>query len=142
MSSMAVIRKVLGRECVKAALDGLIRWKPLARPEEGFSIVLGVPWDLRHLLAVNLRFVARTDLARLRAVHVVFDRCHREGMEAIAEATRASFPTLPLQFRWYEGLAGRLVERVHVSTFYNSMNTVLALGACTTRHAVLHDFDL
>jgi len=142
MSSMAVIRKVLGRECVKTALDCLLRWKPLESPDEGFSIVLGVPWDLRHLLAVNLRFVARTDCSRLRAVHVVFDRLHRDGMEELAARTREAFPTLPLRFHWYEGLAGRLVERVHVSTFYNSMNTVLALAACTTRHAILHDFDL
>jgi hypothetical protein len=127
---------------VKTALRAVHRWSALSEPAPGFSIVLGVPWDLRHLLNVNLRFVARTDLSRVREVFVVFDRREQPEMGEIAERTGREFPALPLTFLWYPEVAGRIVERVHVSTFYNSMNTTLAIGRCSTRHAVLHDFDL
>jgi hypothetical protein len=136
------LRQRYGREAVKLVLGRLLRWSPLPAPTEGFSVILGVPWDLRHLLNVNLRFLAQTDLERLRDVHVVFDRLSRPEMKEIEAAARRDFPALPLTFHSYSGLAGRLVERVHVSTFYNSMNTTLALKHCRTRYAILHDFDL
>ncbi len=136
------IRQRYGREAIKLLLGRLLRWSPLTGPEDGFSIILGVPWDLRQLLSVNLRFVAATDVSSLRALHVVFDRRRRPEMEAIEAAARRDFPGLPLVFHNYSGLAGWLIEKVHVSTFYNSMNTTLALAHCRTRYAVLHDFDL
>lgn len=136
------LRKSIGREVVKGVLRPLLRWRKLERPEEGFSIILGVPWDLRHLLSVNLRFVARTDLTRLKKLYVVFDRRSKPEMAEIEAKARGQFPQLPMEFLAYPALAGRVVEGVHVSTFYNSMNTTLALGRCTTRHAILHDFDL
>ncbi|MBS0197406.1 MAG: hypothetical protein JSR77_11675 [Planctomycetes bacterium] len=136
------IRQIFGREAIKTALGALLRWEPMTSPQDGLSIILGVPWDLRHLLAVNLRFVAKTDLSRVRDIHVVFDRRHRPEMEKIREQAVRAFPDLPLRFHWYPAVSGWVVEKVHVSTFYNSMNTVLALGRCTTKYAVLHDFDL
>lgn len=136
------LRQRIGREVVKTTLSAVLRWNPLTTINDGFSIVLGVPWDLRHLLSVNLRFVAQTDLARLTTLYVVFDRRRRPEMAAIAERTRREFPALPLEFICYPPAAGWLIEKVHVSTFYNSMNTTLALGRCQTKYAVLHDFDL
>lgn len=137
-----MFRHIIARESVKLPLRLMLRWSTPRPVEEGFSIVLGVPWDLRDLLAINLRFVAQTDLADLRTIHVVFDRCWREGMDTLAAEATKAFPQLPLQFHHYPKRAGRIIEKTNVSTFYNSMNTVLALDACTTRYAVLHDFDL
>jgi hypothetical protein len=133
---------VYGRELVKLALGSLVRWNPLVDCRDGLSIVVGVPWDLRHLLSVNLRFIAKTDLASVRDIHIVFDRRFRAEIDDIRKQATIEFPTLPLRFHWYPGVAGWLVEKVHVSTFYNSMNTTLALGRCTTKYAILHDFDL
>jgi len=132
----------LGREAVKWALARFLRWSPVEDPEPGYTIILGVPWDLRHLLPVNLRFVSQTDLDECYRIHVVFDRCGRPGAQQLIEDCRASFPKLPLRFSFYPTAAGRIIERVNVSTFYNSMNTTLALGECRTRYAILHDFDL
>jgi len=136
------IRKRFAREAVKSVLSPMLRWSPLRSPREGFSIVLGVPWDLRHLLHVNLRFVAATDLSRLSKVHVIFDRRRRPEMEAIERRTREAFPSLPLEFHHYPPGAGWIVERVNVSTFYNSMNVTQAIAKVDTRYAVTHDFDL
>lgn len=139
---MNYLRNRLGRESVKTLLRACLHWKPLTDPRPGFSIVLGTPWDLRHLLAVNLKFVARTDTTSLHRIHVVFDRRPRPGADELIAEVRAAFPQLPLTFRFYPPFTGRIIERVNVSTFYNSMNTVLALGECETKYAILHDFDL
>jgi hypothetical protein len=120
----------------------MLHWRPLEEPEPGFSIILGVPWDLRHLLPVNLEFVRRTDTTDLRQLHIIFDRRERPGAADLIDAVQRDFTDLPLTFRFYPHLSGRLVEKTNVSTFYNSMNTVLGLGDCTTRYAILHDFDL
>jgi hypothetical protein len=135
-------KAILAREVVKLALRPLVRWRPMVDPEAGFSIVLGVPWDLRHLLPVNLRFVSGTNLEGLRALHVVFDRRSREGMEEIARDARERFPGLPLVFQHYPRVAGWIVEASNVSTFYNSMNCATALARVKTRYAIMHDFDL
>jgi hypothetical protein len=136
------IRKTLGRESIKVALRLMLRWKPLNGAGDRLSIVLGVPWDLRHILSVNLQFVALTVLAEIEKIFVVFDRCHHAEMDDIERDMRSRFPELPMEFMHYPAISGRIIEAVHVSTFYNSMNTTLALSRCNTKYAVLHDFDL
>lgn len=135
-------KALLGRELVKLALRPLVRWRPMGKPEAGFSLILGVPWHLRHLLPVNLEFVARTNLDGLRTMHVVFDRKERPEMVALMQEARARFPQLPLEFHHYASAPGTIIEKVNVSTFYNSMNCATALAKVTTKHVVIHDFDL
>lgn len=130
------------RETLKLGLGPMLRWSQESQDELAFSVILGVPWDLRQILPVNLRFIARTDVSDLRRIHIVFDRRPRPGAKELIERVKREFPQLPLSFQFYPALTGAIIERIHVSTFYNSMNTVLALRECQTRYAVLHDFDL
>lgn len=134
-------REVL-RSVARRVVGALTPWPRMRDPQPGYSIILGVPWGLRHLLGVNLRFIARTDLTGLSRLFVVFDRTERPGAEDLIEAARRDHPDLPMEFCFYPPRAGRLVERIDVSTFYNSMNNVTALSRCPTRWALLHDFDL
>lgn len=137
-----LLKAIFAREAVKLALRPLLRWKPLREPKPGYSIILGVPWHLRHLLPVNLRFVAGTDLAGLDRIHIVFDRRHRPEFDDLAADARRRLPDLPLTFHHYPPTAGRIIEWANVSTFYNGMNCATALRAIETRYAILHDFDL
>ncbi len=130
------------RDALKGLLGPWLRWSPLKDPKEGFSIVLGVPWALRHLLPVNLEFVQRTDIRQLHRLYVVFDRVAQDGGEAFIEQIRAQFPHLPLAFSFHPRLPGIIVERINQSKFYASMNWTLGLAQCETRYAVMHDFDL
>ena len=138
------LRSRLGRRLAKGVLAPLLRWPRPSKlePDAGYSVVIGAPWDLRHLLPVNLRFVHRTDRRELHRIHVVFDRRPKEGAQSFIEHVRSEFPDMPLSFRFYPPISGWVTERIGVSTFFNSMNTILALGECTTRYAILHDFDL
>lgn len=132
----------LNRDALKKILGLWLRWSPMDKPRDGFSIVLGVPWALRHLLPVNLQFVERTDLSQLHRIYIVFDRVTQDGGEAFIEQIRKSFPNLRLTFSFHPPIAGCLVELINQSKFYASMNWTLGLGQCETRYAVMHDFDL
>ncbi|WP_152051731.1 hypothetical protein [Tautonia marina] len=130
------------RELIKQILNPLMTWSRLDDPRPGFSILLGVPWALRHLLAVNLRFVSRQNLDDLVGVHLVFDRIKQPGGDAFVESIRQRFPELPLDFQFHPPIAGRITEKVNQSKFYAAMNWTRALAACQSRYAILHDFDL
>ena len=137
MDRQALIRRVL-----KGGLCRVLRWHPLSEPVPGYSIVLGAPWELRHLLSVNLRFLAACDLTAMDRLYVVFDRVRQPGHEAFCDEVRKGFPGLPIAFLPQPGLAGRIVRCVDQSKFYASLNWVTGLKYCRTRYAVLHDFDL
>jgi hypothetical protein len=130
------------RDALKMVLGPWLSWSPLTQPKEGFSIVLGVPWALRHLLPVNLEFVQRTDIARLQRIFIVFDRIAQEGGDAFIEQVRQQFPRLPLSFSFHPAVPGRIVEKINQSKFYASMNWTLGLAQCETPYAIMHDFDL
>ena len=137
-----IVRNIFGRELIKLAMRPLLNWSTLSTPQEGYRIMLGVPWALRHLLSVNLDFVSRTDLTHCRAIQIVFDRRRKEGFEQIVEESRRQYPVLPLAFSHYPELVGFIAEKVDVSTFYNSLNCATVLPKIETKYAILHDFDL
>ncbi|WP_319409032.1 hypothetical protein [uncultured Desulfosarcina sp.] len=141
-SKKDILRNLIGRESIKLLLRPMLRWKSLDDPIEGYSIMLGVPWALRHLLKVNLDFISRTDLTHCHRICIAFDRRRQPGYLEIISETRNAFPELPLSFNHYAALPGFVVEKVNVSTFYNSLNCATLLPNIETRYAILHDFDL
>ena len=132
----------LVREVFKAPLRLLLRWPSIREFKPGYSIILGTPWDLRHLLKANLLFVAKADLTRLHRLYVVFDRTTQPDAEAFIKATQADFPSLPLEFGFHPPLAGRVARLANTSKFYAGLNWITGLQRCQTRYAFLHDFDL
>ena len=127
----------------KALLAPLLRWDRLDDPRPGYSIVLGTPWALRHLLEVNLCFVSRTDLTGLDCVIVVFDRVEQPGAEDFIATIREKLAnSVPLTFRFHEQRAGRLIRGINQSKFYASMNWTTGIKHCATQYAIMHDFDL
>lgn len=127
---------------VRTLLRTMLRWTHTTGDRPGYSIVLGVPWMLRDLLGVNLRFVQRCDLSDVDAIHLVFDRPAQEGMDAFVAQTREAFGDLPLVFHHHYPVSGRLVQRANNASLFACMNWTLGIRAARTRYVVLHDFDL
>lgn len=140
--SLSHFRSEIGQVAARAAIGRSMSWSAPATLETGYTVVLGTPWDLRHLLDVNLQFVSAADTTNLQELIVVFDRCHRDEMAAIERSIQDRFQNLPLRFMHYPERPGRLVERLNISTFYNSLNVTLAIAEARTRTVILHDFDL
>ena len=127
---------------MRTLLRTQLKWQHTTGDRPGYSIVLGVPWMLRELLEVNLRFVAACDLTDLDAIHIVFDRTTQPEGEALIEQTRAAFPNLPLVFHFHPNRAGKLIQWSNNASLFACMNWTLGLRAARTRFVVLHDFDL
>ena len=136
------LRAAIGRDSVRLAIRLLLDWPRTDHLQPGYSIILGVPWHLRHLTNVNLEFLSRTDHANLRVIHLVLDRVAPSELEQIKAGIPAHLRQLPLALHCYKGMAGRLIELADVSTFYNGMNCITALQRIDTKYAILHDFDL
>ena len=130
------------REAVKTVLRLLLKWKAMLNPMEGYSIILGVPWALRHLLRVNLLFVEKLDLTQLVDVHIVFDRIQQPEGHEFCTQCKNEFSNLPLKFHFHPEWAGKIVNKVKQSKFYASLNWVTGIKYCRTKYAILHDFDL
>lgn len=130
------------RELAKTVIGTFQRWQPLRDPKPGYSLVISVPWDLRKLLGLNLRFVDRTDKTDLDRIYLVFDRVEQPGAAEFIEQTKREFPNLPLHFQFHRGIPGWVVGRVNQSKFYCSMSWTLGLADVQTKYAILHDFDL
>ncbi len=142
MRRRELVRSLVGQSIARAAIGRVLRWAPMHEVQDGYSVVLGTPWDLRHLLTVNLTFIERLDLEGMRELVIVFDRGHREDMERVIAEVRSRHGGLPLRFMWYPPRLAGIIERINVSTFYNAANVTSAIATLTTRHAVMHDFDL
>ncbi len=127
---------------VRGLLRTMLRWAHTTGDRPGYSIVLGVPWMLRGLLGVNLRFVQRCDLSDVDAIYLVFDRPAQGGMDDFIAETRAAFGDLPLVFDHHYPVSGRLVQRANNASLFACMNWTLGIRAARTRYVVLHDFDL
>src|SRR5205085_11251711 len=131
MPVMKNARQRIAREAVKLVLRPLLRWGRLDHCHPGFSIVIAVPWHLRHLLPVNLLFLSRTTLEGLDRIHVVFDRPQRSGMQDAIDAARSRVGAgLPLEFHAHRMVSGRLLECVNSAAFYHAASCVTGLGAC------------
>lgn len=136
------VKGFLGREPAKFVLARMLSWPRSQTLTPGYSIILGTPWHLRHLLEANLLFLNRLDRTNLRAIHVVLDRPNQSALEEVRRSVADRFGHLPLVFQCYQGASGRLVEALDICNFYNCMNCATALSAIDSTHAVLHDFDL
>jgi hypothetical protein len=137
-----ILRNIIGRESIKLFLRLILRWSKLEKSIDGYSIMIGVPWALRHLLAVNLNFVSRTELTNCHSIHVVFDRRKQMEYEEVVNEMQKQFHSLPLTFSHYEVLPGFIVEMLNASKFFNSLNCATILPKIQTQYAILHDFDL
>lgn len=141
ISNRHLIQKIK-RVPMKWVLAPLLPTSKVESFAPGYSIVLGVPWLLRELLAVNLKFIERMNLEDLDRIYIMFDRVPQPGSSNFINEIKSGFSNLPLEFRFYPPLAGRIVQKINRSKFYASLNWVLGLVECKNKYAVLHDFDL
>ena len=135
----------ISRETAKLALRPFLGWGDSPEPEQaipGYSIVVGVPWLIRHLLPVNLHFVNLLELDNLVDIHLVFDRAPRDGAETLISELRTTYPHLPLRFHFFDRALGRIVEPINSAGFYCATAWCTGLRESRSTHVVLHDFDM
>lgn len=132
----------LKRVPIRLAIRTVVRWRPLAKPTEGYTVLIGVNHGLVPMLGANLAMLARQDNANLDTVIVIINRT-RETMDgdAIEASYRERFPKLPLKFvffsRWQEAVS----SRIGWAWVYSWLCWSVGISVTETRYAILHDFD-
>ena len=51
-----LLRNIWGREITKFLLNPMLRWSTFDNPKDGYSIMLGVPWDIAYREKNSLQY--------------------------------------------------------------------------------------
>lgn len=134
-------RKTVSRGAMGVALAPLVRWEKLRDPAPGYTLLIGCNRNLGGMLMANLLMLGRQRRENLREVILVVDGSPGEvGMDIAARAAAAA-PGLPVRVIHYNASQRRLSRMIDWGWVYAWMSWAIGIGACTTRYAMLHDFD-
>src|SRR5262249_34541132 len=97
--------------------------------------------ELLSMLGVNLRMLAAQRRENMREVLIVFDRRRSAAHATLEDRVRAEHPGLPARFLYYTGRQERIARLIRWGWVYSWMSWCKGLAECSTRYAILHDFD-
>ena len=117
------------------------KWPVGPTLEEGYTPLVMVPGDLPVFLDLSLGVLARQDRRHLREILVIADMPSARFSRHVAACARR-FPDLRLR-EVAVGPLGRWSIRLLDNPHHNHwMQLITGIGACRTRHALMHDADL
>lgn len=135
----------VARECVfhtlRVVLRWAVRWQPIAKPEPGYSIIIGASAPLSPMLAGNLLTLDRQQRDNLREIIVVFDRQRGSLPDSFEADLRKRFPRLPLTFLYYTAFQDRIAQRASLPGVYAWMSWAIAIAQVRTQYVFVQDFD-
>ncbi|MDJ0615314.1 MAG: hypothetical protein QNJ63_00990 [Calothrix sp. MO_192.B10] len=130
---------------LRTILRTTARWSPLKDPAEGYTVIIGVPWQLWELIDIPLLSLQRANISSCREVILAVDTTEAQlqkkyGADGIARTLEnyANLqPRLLYYNRWQQNVCG--VLRWNWIDCW--LTWVIGLSATKTRFALLHDFD-
>lgn len=131
----------LRRAPMVSRLRGLVEWRPLRDPEEGYTVVIGCMAALPDVAVMNLNLIRRMRTPSLRRVILVFDRPAPEMPEGLLgriESARGEVPVTVLNYSERQHAVARSIQWGWV---YAWMSWATGIAHATTRHVLLHDLD-
>lgn len=147
--------KSVYRASQRRRLSRLVSWSPLPEPEPGYTVILAASRRLLPLALANLGMVGRQRAPGCSAVLVVVDAVEHELPAGFADACRAALSRGT--GAGTGGSATGLGDKLRVLTYsteqaataraiewgwvYSWLSWSLGIGACRTKHALLHDLD-
>ncbi|QDU72353.1 hypothetical protein [Mucisphaera calidilacus] len=140
MNLASAIIKRIKRWPMRRAIENLVQWKPLEDPQDGYTIIIAAMQSLSGVAAANLASLLQANLARAREIILVFDCLESEIPESIRSLV-AGTDTIPIRLIGYSEKQKATAREINWGWVYSWMSWSIAIGACRTRHAVLHDLD-
>jgi hypothetical protein len=133
--------KAVIRAGMRALISPLVRWSPMERPEDGYTVLIGCTHRLQALIPANLRMLAQQDAPNCREVLLGID-CERDELDEEFEARiRAAAGRLRVRCLFYTPRQRRVSRAIDWGWVYAWLNWSLGIANATTRYAMLHDFD-
>ncbi len=129
------------RAVLRAVLRTTVRWRPLDRPQPGYTVVIGCKRELPVLLDATLLCLSKQDLTSVRRTLAVFDcRPTKALIERCAQLAER-YPQLHLEPLFYSPWQCAVAQRVNLPWVYCWLSWMIGLRQCETRHMLIHDLD-
>jgi hypothetical protein len=129
------------RAVLRAVLRTTIRWRPLDRPQPGYTIVIGCKRELPVLLDATLLCLSKQDLSSVRRTLAVFDCRPTDSLIAHCRRLAERYPQLHLEPTFYSPWQCAVAQRVNLPWVYCWLSWMIGLRDCQTRHMLIHDLD-
>lgn len=133
--------KSLSRGMIRRAIVPLVRWDPAPAPSDGITVIVGCSHRLESLIPANLALLARQRAPALREVLLVIDAAANEMSAGFQARVRRAAGALHVRCLHYDERQTRISRRIDWGWVYAWLSWCIGIGACRTRHAMLHDFD-
>lgn len=138
-----------GALATRAALRGLLRltayWRPLSEPAEGYTVVVGVPWQLWPLVDIPLRSLQRAARRHccevLLAVDTTIPAFQKAYGGTALEEKLAEFADVHPRALFYNPLQQLISRMIRWNWVDCWLTWSLGVAEAGTRHVLLHDFD-
>ena len=140
-SVLQFFRKLATRRAMAFTIAPLVRWTPLTDPQPGYTLLVGCNHRLSGLLMANLAALARQKRDNLREVVLVIDGSAEEVGFDVRERAGVVAPDLPVRVVHYNEKQRRVSRRIDWGWVYAWLSWCIGIGECSTRYAMLHDFD-
>jgi hypothetical protein len=131
----------LRRQFIRLCLKRIVRWEPLVRPENGYTIIIGCNATLARLLGCNLKFLARQNLPNVVKILIVLDRPRQLVADDVEPIMRERFPHLPLEFLYYSHAQRAMCAIIRWPWVQSWLSWSMGIGKVRTKYALLHDLD-
>ncbi|NRB09172.1 MAG: hypothetical protein HRU34_20045 [Richelia sp.] len=130
---------------LRTILRTIARWSPLKDPEEGYTVIIGVPWQLWELIDIPLLSLQGADMSSCREVILAVDTTEAQlkqkyGTDRVAKTLENYADLQPrlLYYNEWQNLICRVLRWNWVDCW---LTWVIGLAKTNTRFALLHDFD-
>jgi hypothetical protein len=133
--------KQLYRLPMNVLLRDLVKWKPQAEPESGYSVVIACMTALAPVAVANLQLCARQRSDRLREIILVFDTLADEIPAEVREAAHATSPSVNVRLIGYSRHQRRIAHWINWGWVYSWMSWCLGIAHARTRAVIIHDLD-
>lgn len=123
----------------------LVVWDPLRSPEEGYSIIIGVPFQLWDLVEIPLRSIHRADRTSCHEVILCIDGTEAELLDRFGPDLRKTiqdtFPDIAIRILCYNKWQSFVTRIIRWNWVDCWLTWSIGIGHARSRWILLHDFD-
>lgn len=135
------VRKTIARRGMAAMIAPLVSWQPMQQPRDGYSLLIGCNRNLGPMLLANLRLLTRQKRTNCKEVILAIDGTEQELGADIKRRAAELCGDMPIRFVHYSSKQISVTRMVDWGWIYAWLSWCIGIRECTTRYAMLHDFD-
>lgn len=140
-SNLVVFFAYARRQYTRIRIRNAVTWKAVNQLEDGCTAIIGMSHWLPGVLIGNLRCLWRNRWPELKRIIIVVDSTVGCLPGGLIRRVKMEFSDLPIDFVFYTEEQASLASKLHLPYVYAWLSWCIGLGAATTKHVLIHDYD-